>query len=70
MHWNPGIVSMMLMGMRKKSLDVGNAGHPSFCDALYFPDEIAARDLCRANLFLGVCLDWRVLIRIVERIPQ
>jgi len=70
MHWNPGIVSMMLMVMKKKSSDVGNAGHPSFCNALYLLDETAARDLRRANLFLGVCLDWRMLVRVVERIPQ
>ena len=45
----PGIVMV-----NNKSLDVSNAGHPCFCNPLYFLDETAGGDLCRTNFLLGV----------------
>lgn len=48
----------------------GDAGDPRFCYPLYLLNEAPAGDLRRADLLLSVRCDWRVLVWVVEWIPQ
>jgi hypothetical protein len=50
--------------------DVGDARRPSTRNLVNFLNELAACDLCRANPLLGICADWRVLVTVIERVPQ
>jgi hypothetical protein len=59
-----------IMLVKKRCLDVGDTWCPNVSDSLYFLNELAARNLCRANLLLSIRCDRRVLIGAVERIAQ
>lgn len=54
----------------RSSLDDGHARRPGIRDPLDFHDELPACDLSRPNSLLCICRDGRVLVRVVEWIPQ